>query len=121
MKRHQDGAGTWKLGGDSRSGSFDLHALGGKRVTEHEILNDDGSKGVTPIEAAARFAAQLLHAGAWVAAMGHHSLTMVRDGGTEAIGKGSRAAARLNMGGENSIVYRTFLQAHCRVSHGMRE
>ncbi len=84
--------------------------MGGKRVSEHEILNDDGSKGVTSIEAAARFAAQLQHAGAWVAAMGHPSRTMVSDGGTEAIGKGDRAAARLNMAGENSVVHQTFLQ-----------
>ena len=109
VRRNRDGAGTWNLGGDSRSGSFDLHALGGKRVTEHEILNDDGSKEVTSIEAAVRFAAQLQHGGAWVAAMGHPSLTTVSDGGTEAIGKGDRAAARLNMAGENSVVHRTFL------------
>ncbi len=42
--------------------------------------------------------------------MGHPSLTTVSDGGTKAIGKGGRAAARLNMAGENSIVHQTLLQ-----------
>jgi hypothetical protein len=63
VRRYKDGSGTWKLGGNSRSGSFDLHAFGGKMVTEHEILNNDGLKGVVSIEAAARFSAQLQHAG----------------------------------------------------------
>ena len=119
VTRFIDGAGTCKLGGDSRSGSFDLHALGGKRVTEFEIQNEDGSKRVTSIEAADRFGAQLHHAGVWEAATRHPSLTTVSDGGTEAIGKGNRDAARLNMAGENSVVYRTFLQ--CRSGNDGRK
>ena len=109
VESYTDGAGTCKLRGDSRSGSFDLHALGSKRVTEHETQNPDGSTGVTSIEASDRFGAQMQHAGAWEAASRHPSANFVSDGGTEAIGKGNREAARLNMAGENSVVYRACL------------
>jgi hypothetical protein len=109
VARGVDGAGTRMLGADVYSLSGHLHALAHKKITAHEFTDEDGRKRVTSIEAADHWGAQLLHGGAYFAAMRNRSLTVVSDGGHEGSGKGNQALVRLNMSGENSVGYRAFL------------
>jgi len=105
--RYTDGAGTRKLGAEARSMSFDLRASGDKLQTEFVVTGEDGKQRRTLITAPANLGAQLHQAGMWYAFSRHPALTVVSDGGEA--GKGERAAARLNMAGQNSVGHHTFL------------
>ena len=110
VHRYTDGAGTRKLGADSRSWCLELKGNGDKFQTQFLVEGEDGKQKHTLITASANLGAQVHQAGLWDAVRRHPALTVVGDGGGEGSGKGDREVARQNMAGENSIGHLMFLR-----------